>query len=82
MKVKQPLADTKTLRKIDKIVFNQDKTHYAVLWADGGFCKFDVSSIQVIQRVRNLPITVEVESAASDFAPAAPLPEKPKYTQF
>jgi hypothetical protein len=38
----------KELRSIDKIVFNQDKTHYAVLWTEGGFSKFDVASIQVI----------------------------------
>ena len=42
------VVEVKELRSIDKIVFNQDKTHYAVLWTEGGFSKFDVASIQVI----------------------------------
>ena len=42
---KKPEVVVKKLRKIDKIVFNQDKTHYAVIWSEGGFTKFDVASV-------------------------------------
>lgn len=55
------------LRKIDKIVFNQDKTHYAVLWAEGGFSKFDVSSCSLIQTVTHLPWQVEDPYEHLDF---------------
>ena len=43
------------LRKIDKIVFNQDKSHFAVIWSDGGFTKFDVATLSVIQKVSKAP---------------------------
>jgi len=37
------------LRDIDRIVFNQDKSQFAVIWTDGGFSKFEVASLQCIQ---------------------------------
>ena len=43
------------LREIDNIVFNQDKSHFAVIWTKGGFTKFDVATLQTIQRVYKTP---------------------------
>lgn len=54
------MPPVKELRKVEKIVFNQDRTHFAVMWSEGGFSKFDVASISVIQRVRNLPVIVQL----------------------
>jgi hypothetical protein len=75
------LQETKQLRQIDKIVFNQDhvstfllmtmQSHYAILWSEGGFSKFDVSAISVIQKVRNIPVQVEIDSSR-EFLPAQP----------
>ena len=31
------------------------QTQYAVIWTDGGFSKFDVATLQVVQRVYKTP---------------------------
>ena len=45
IQVTKPPIVIREQRKVTKVVFNQDMTHYAVLWTEGGFTKFDVASV-------------------------------------
>ena len=40
-------------RTAHQIVFNQDMSHFAVLWQEGGFTKFDTSTLQLVYRHQN-----------------------------